>query len=72
MTIYIYPTLNGYEETERRLGGYTSPSKVYGNCPFIFDIEHQKLLITFNGEQVEEKYYSYSLCKDKILIFKEF
>ena len=72
MPIYIYQSMGVYAEAERRMGGYTTPSKVYGNCPFILDIEHQKLSITFNGEQVEEEYYSYSLYKDKILIFKEF
>ena len=71
MTIYIYRSLNGYCFEERH--SLAIPLRVYGNIPFIFDIENSILQLKYEGELIEEKYYSYDLSyKDKILIFKEF
>lgn len=70
MPIYIYLSMDGYVEAERRCGAI--PTRIYGNCPFLFDCEHQKLWITYNGEQVEENYYSFELLSNKILIFRDF
>ena len=67
MTIYIFQSLNQYTFEE------TTPLRIYGNIPFIFDIENSILEITYNGEPIKEKYYSFDLSnKDEILIFKEF
>ena len=71
MTIYIYQSLNGYCFEERN--GFTTPLKIYGNIPFIFDIENSVLQLKYEGELIEEKYYSFDLSnRDRILIFKEF
>lgn len=71
MTIYIYQSLNGYCFEERHT--LATPLRVYGNIPFVFDIEKSVLQLKYEGELIEEKYYSYDLSyKDKILIFKEF